>query len=188
MQMPCCDTTYHPQCGITRLFSGGYYDSIVCGCGTLLHDSPYNSSYSNHSNTTSIEEGNALLETEEIKPKVLQLKKKLSELSTASTAFDRFVKSEAAQFEESIKEQLEWIRAAKAAKLAQVKAAPEYKTMNSRKISFNFLLGKFEKNYPTIPRSCVRNKIGRSSFMRRRRFWSSLNLLKRKFSLRKWYK
>lgn len=187
MQMPCCDIAYHPQCGITRLFSGGYYDSILCGCGTLLHDSPYNSSYAGNT-TTTIEEGNALLDSEEVKPKVLQLKKKLSEWSKASIAFYRFIKDQVVQFENSAKEHLEAVRDLRTAKIAQVKATPEYKGLNRTKTSFNFLLGKFEKQYPTIPRCCIRNKIGRIMLQRRRRYWSSLSFLKRKFSLRKWYR
>ena len=186
MQMPCCDRQYHPQCGIDRLFSGGYYDSILCGCGTLLRDSPYNISYAD--DTTSIQEGNGLLESEEVKPMVLQLKKKLGEWWKASTAFDRFIKGEVTQFEDSVKEHLEAVRAAKAAKITQVKQGPEYKALNRTKTSFNFLLGKFEKKYPTIPRRCVRNKLGRFMLLRRRRYCSPLSLLKRKFSLRKWYK
>lgn len=60
MQMPCCDLTYHPQCGIDRLFSGGYYTTVVCmGCANYLHDSPYYSSNSS-SNTQDIDAGNAL--------------------------------------------------------------------------------------------------------------------------------
>jgi hypothetical protein len=186
MQMPCCDIAYHPQCGINRLFTGGYYDPVMCDCGTLLHDSPYNSNYSS-SHTTSIEEGNALLETEEIKPKVMQLKKKMTEWSKASGEFDRFVKTEADEFKESIREQLEAIHALKEAKIAQVKEGPEYKAMNKAKLSFNLLMGKFQKSHPTIPGCCLRDKIGRMNLMRRRRYWSSLYQLKRKFSLRKWY-
>lgn len=187
MQMPCCDAVYHSQCGIVRLFSGGYYDPVLCACGTLLHDSPYNISYSGNS-TTGIEEGNALLETEEVKPALLQLKKKLGEWSKASAAFDRFIKTEVVEFEDTVKEHLEAVRTMKAAKIAQVKQGSQYKELNRTKTSFNFLLGKFEKKYSTIPRSCIRTKLGRVMLQRRRRYWSSLSLLRRKFSLRKWYK
>jgi hypothetical protein len=184
MQMPCCDLTYHPQCGIDRLFSGGYYTTVVCmGCANYLHDSPYYSSNSS-SNTQDIDAGNALLETT-AKPDIKKLKEKSKEMSAARKELEKHLKEEFAAFEEVALPQLEAIKALKDARMATIKQSPQYKAFSSKKTSFSFMFGKFQKKFPTIPRSCVRQKIGSNSFCYR--YNSSLNMMRRKFRLRKWY-
>jgi hypothetical protein len=185
IQMPCCDLTYHSQCGINRLFSGGYYHNVECvGCGNHLHDSPYYSSGSS-SNVTSIEEGNALLDGA-AKPDLKKLKEKSREVSAARKEFDTHLKEEFVAFQEMALPQLEGIKALKDARMSAVKQSPEYKGFNSKKMAFSQMFAKFQKKYPTIPRSCLRQKIGTNCF--NYRYSSSLMMLRRKFRLRKWYR
>ena len=184
MQMPCCDLTYHPQCGIDYLFSGGYYSNVECaGCGSHLHDSPYYTSNSS-SQTQDIEAGNALLEGA-AKPDLKKLKEKSKEMSAARKELEQHLNEEFAAFQETALPQLEAVKALKDARIAGVKQSPQYKAFTSKKTSFTLMFGKFQKKYPTIPRYCIRNKIGRTSFCYR--YSSSLNMLRRKFRLRKWY-
>lgn len=184
MQMPCCDLTYHSQCGIDFLFSGGYYTSVECaGCGNHLHDSPYYSSYSS-SHGQDTDAGNALLEGE-AKPDLKKLKEKSKEVSAARKELEKHIKQEFDAFQEVALPQLEAIKALKDARLAAVKQSPQYKAFTSKKTSFTFMFGKFQKKYPTIPRSCVRDRIGRNAFCYR--YASSMGMLRRKFRLRKWY-
>lgn len=184
IQMPCCDLTYHSQCGINRLFSGGYYSAVECmGCGNHLHDSPYYTSTSS-SHTQDIETGNALLEGE-AKPDMKKLKEKTKELSTARKELEKHLKDEFAAFQEMALPQLEAIKALKDARLAEIKQSPQYKGFTSKKASFSLMFSKFQKKYPSIPRSCVREKIGRNYFSYR--YNSSSLMLRRKFRLRKWY-
>ena len=184
MQMPCCDLTYHPQCGIDRLFSGGYYINVECmGCGNHLHDSPYyTSSLSSHSQD--IEAGNALL-AGAAKPDLKKLKEKSKEMSAARKDLEKHINDEFAAFHEAALPQLEAIKVLKDARIAAVKQSPQYKAFTSKKTSFTFMFGKFQKKYPTIPRYCVHEKIGRTAFCYR--YNSSLNMVRRKFRLRKWY-
>lgn len=183
MQMPCCDLTYHAQCGIDYLFSGGYYTTVECpGCGNHLHDSPYSSISSSEQGT--MEAGNALLEGA-AKPDMKKLKEKSREMSAARKELDKHLKEEFVAFQETVLPQLEGIKALKQARLNTIKQSPEYKAFNSKKMSFSQLFAKFQKKYPTIPRSCVRNKVGRICFCYR--YNSSLMMMQRKFRLRKWY-
>lgn len=183
MQMPCCEIVYHSQCGIDRLFSGGYYSNIECLCGNHLHDSPYYSSVSS-SEQVSVEEGNALLEGD-AKADMKKLKEKSKELSTARKEFEHHLKEEFAAFEEIALPQLEAIKGLKEARIAAIKQSAQYKAFSSKKTSFTLMFGKFQKKFPTIPRRSIRNKIGPNSFCYR--YNSSLMMLRRKFRLRKWY-
>ena len=184
MQMPCCDLTYHSQCGIDRLFSGGYYSNVECaGCGNHLHGSPYYTS-SSSSHSQDIQAGNALLEGD-AKPDLKKLKEKSREMSAARKELEKHLTEEFAAFQETALPQLESIKALKDARLSAIKQSPQYKAFTSKKTSFTFMFGKFQKKYPTIPSCCVREKIGRNSFCYR--YNSSLNMLRRKFRLRKWY-
>lgn len=182
--MPCCDLTYHSHCGIDRLFSGGYYSNVECaGCGNHLHDSPYYSSNSSlHSQE--IQAGNALLEAD-AKPDMKKLKEKSREMSAARKELDKHLKEEFTAFQEMALPQLEAVKALKEARVNAIKQSPEYKAFNAKKMSFSQLFAKFQKKYPTIPRSCVRNRIGRICFCYR--YNSSLMMMQRKFRLRKWY-
>jgi hypothetical protein len=184
MQVPCCDLTYHSQCGIDYLFSGGYFSNVECaGCGNHLHDSPYNTSNSSWYNQD-IAAGNALLETT-AKADMKKLKDKSKEMSAARKELDKHLKEEFAAFEEMALPQLEAIKALKDSRVALIKQSPEYKAFNSKRTSFSLLFGKFQKTHPTIPRCCVRRKIGSNNFSYR--YNSSLNMVQRKFRLRKWY-
>jgi hypothetical protein len=184
MQMPCCDLTYHSQCGINQLFSGGYYNNVECvGCGNNLHDSPYYSS-SSSSNVTSIEEGNALLDGA-AKPDMKKLKEKSRELSAARKDFDTHIKEEFVAFQETVLPQLEAIKTLKDERITIVKQSPQYKGFNSKKMAFSQMFAKFQKKYPTIPTTCLRNRIGRNYF--NCRYSSPWIMLRRKFRLRKWY-
>ena len=184
MQMPCCDITYHPQCGINQLFSGGYYSNVECiGCGNHLHDSPYYTS-SSSSHSQDVATGNALLEGG-AKPDMKKLKEKSKELSAARKELDKHLKEEFAAFQETALPQLEAIKTLKDARIAAIKQSPQYKAFSSKKTSFTLMFGKFQKKYPTIPRSCIREKIGSNLFCYR--YNSSLNMVRRKFRLRKWY-
>ena len=182
--MPCCDLTYHSHCGIDRLFSGGYYSNVECaGCGNHLHDSPYYTS-SSSSQSQDIATGNALLEGG-AKPDLKKLKEKSKELSAARKELEKHLKEEFAAFEEIALPQLQAIKTLKDARIAVVKQSPQYKAFTSKKTSFTFMFGKFQKKYPTIPRSCIREKIGSNLFCYR--YNSSFNMVRRKFRLRKWY-
>jgi len=184
IQMPCCDLTYHSHCGIDRLFSGGYYSNVECaGCGDHLHDSPY---YTSNSSLYSqeIQAGNALLEAD-AKLDMKKLKKKSREMSAARKELDKHLKEEFTAFQEAALPQLEAVKALKEARVNAIKQSPEYKAFNTKKMSFSQLFAKFQKKHPTIPRSCVRDKIGRTSFCYR--YNSSLMMMQRKFRLRKWY-
>jgi hypothetical protein len=153
------------------------------GCGNHLHDSPYYTS-SSSSHGQDVATGNALLEGD-AKPDMKKLKEKSRELSAARKELDKHLKEEFAAFEEIALPQLEAIKTLKDARIALVKQSPQYKTFSSKKTSFTLMFGKFQKKYPTIPRSCIREKIGRKLFCYR--YNSSLNMVRRKFRLRKWY-
>lgn len=184
MQMPCCELTYHAQCGIDYLFSGSYFSNVECaGCGNHLHDSHYYTSNSS-SYEQDVAAGNVLLETT-AKADMKKLKDKSREMSAARKELDKHLKEEFAAFQEMALPQLEAIKALKGERMAVIKQSAEYKAFNSKKTSFSLLFGKFQKKYPTIPRTCVRQKIGRNNFSYR--YNSSLNMLRRKFRLRKWY-
>ena len=183
MQMPCCDLTYHTQCGIDFLFSGGYYTNVECaGCGNHLHDSPY---YSSHSSSEgSIEAGNALLEGD-AKPDLKKLKEKSREMSAARKELEKHLKEEFDAFQEVALPQLEAIKMLKSSRIAAIKQSTQYKTFSSKKSSFSLMFARFQKKYPTIPRHCVRQKIGQNCFCYR--YNGSMRMLRRKFHLRKWY-
>jgi len=184
MQMPCCDLTYHSQCGINQLFSGGYYSNVECmGCGNHLHDSPYYSSNAS-SQSQDVATGNALLEGG-AKPDLKKLKEKSRELSAARKELDKHLKEEFAAFQEIALPQLEAIKTLKDARMAAIKQSSQYKAFSSKKTSFTLMFGKFQKKYPTIPRSCIREKIGSNLFCYR--YNSSVTMVRRKFRLRKWY-
>jgi AAA15 family ATPase/GTPase len=131
-----------------------------------------------------MEAGNALLEGA-AKPDMKKLKEKSREMSAARKELDKHLKEEFVAFQETVLPQLEGIKALKQARLNTIKQSPEYKAFNSKKMSFSQLFAKFQKKYPTIPRSCVRNKVGRICFCYR--YNSSLMMMQRKFRLRKWY-
>jgi hypothetical protein len=183
MQMPCCELTYHSQCGINWLFSGGYYTTVFClGCGNHLHDSPYYSSNSS-SHAADIETGNALLEGE-AKPDLKKLKEKSKELSAAHKEFDKHLKEEFESFHEIALPQLEAIKTLKEARITAVKQSPQYKAFMSKKTSFTQMFSRFQKKYPTIPRYCLRRRIGDN--LRRYHYNSPICILRRKFRLKKW--
>jgi hypothetical protein len=183
MQMPCCDFVYHSQCGIDLLCSAGYWDNTVCACGSILHmGHTYNSNHNSE-----IEAGNVLLETDELKPHVKNLKKKLKEIGEAQKEFDRRLNEEFTVFEESVLPQLEAIKTLKENHISTMKGTAEYKRLNSAKISFSFMYTKFQKKYPTISTCSLRKKMGRGRMLWKMRYNSVAFLLKRKFRLRKWY-
>ena len=182
MQMPCCDSVYHPQCGIDLLCNAGYWTNLLCACGSVLHAAQAYSS----SNSSDIDAGNMLLDTEEVKPHFKNLKKKLKEVAQAQKEFDTYLKEEFTAFEESVVEQLEAIKTLKETRVNLIKGSTQFKRLNSAKLSFSFMFAKFQKKYPTIPTACLRHKMG-SKMLWRLRYNSAICLLKRKFRLRKWY-
>ena len=183
MQMPCCDFVYHSQCGIDLLCSAGYWDNTVCACGSILHmGHTYNSNHNSE-----IEAGNVILETDELKPHVKSLKKKVREVGQAQKEFDTYLKDEFTAFEESVLPQLEAIKTLKETHINLVKASPQFKRLNNAKLSFSFMYGKFQKKYPTIPTRSLQKKISGGRMLWRMRHNSAALLLKRKFRLRKWY-
>ena len=183
MQMPCCDSVYHPQCGIDLLCGGSYWDNVLCACGSVLHAAHVYSS----NNSSDIDAVNLLLETEEVKPHVKNLKKKLKEAAQAQKEFDTYLNEEFTAFEESVVEQLEAIKTLKETRINLIKESTQFKRLNSAKLSFSFMFAKFQKKYPTIPACCVRHKMGSGKMVWKMRYNSAAFLLKHKFRLRKWY-
>jgi hypothetical protein len=186
MQMPCCDLAYHPQCGISRLFSGGYYDTVICGCGTTLHASPYDT-ITGPSHSAEIQAGNALLETDAVKPDVKNLKEKIKAVGSASKEFDALVKEEFVAFEESVLPQLEAIKTLKENRIAAIRQTTVYKKFQKAKAAFTYAYSAFQKKHD-IPTCCLRQKIGSSKLVWRLRYLTPLLILRRKFRLRKWLK
>ena len=184
MQMPCCDTVYHPQCGIDLLCGGGYWDDIVCGCGTILHTSQ-GSTYDSNSYAANVEAGNVLLDTEEVKPQVKNLKNKLKEIGEAQKEFEKHLNAEHSVFEESVLPQVEAVRTLRETYITAIKQSPQFKRLNGAKISFASMYGKFHKKYPTIPLIALRNKIKCRRSIWRMRYNSAAYMLKRKFRFKR---
>jgi predicted Zn-dependent protease len=121
-----------------------------------------------------------------VKPDFKKLKDKLREGCAAQKEFAAYLKEETAAFQETVIDQLELIKAAKEARIAAIKQTPLYKKYNNTKLSFSFMLAKFQKKYPTITTYDMRRKLGRTNWYRMR-YAGPAYEIKRVFKLKKWY-
>jgi len=184
IQMACCDRVYHTGCGLQSFLSMAHWSSAVhCHCGAVVYQS-YDHTTSSHTDDIP---GTAILNSDELKPQLKQLKKKLTEIKSTEKEFIRYVKQEYKEFEETVLQQLDAIKVLKNARMAHVKQSAEYKKFSGAKRSFNSMISKIKTKYPAVSLRLLKEKLGNPSSMWRSRYMSPCRILKRRFRLRKWY-
>jgi hypothetical protein len=137
-EMPCCKNFFHTNC-ILQIFRNQLLHSskLDCHCGHNIFS--YTSSYYQDSMSQQQEQ---ILETPEFKEDIEILKKKIKEVSSKSSSFNKYFNEKYANYKEIIAPHIETIKILKKDFIHNISQTQEYKDITNKSSSMIRMINK----------------------------------------------
>ena len=178
---PCCNRVAHTICLISQVANNAD-NHIFCTCGNILYTSPPNE-YFSETYTEAATAAATLLDTPAVQADLKALKKKITLMTKARTAFSKTLKEKFGAFKAATEQQVDQIKELKKTISQELKATPEYKESLKCKRACEGTILAFRTKYD-MSRAVLREVVGANIYYRYLFSHDSARILRRKFRLR----